>query len=155
MASRVETVISGVDGVHAYLSEYHPALMARLGARALDAIEEAESSIISRLPQGLREPVGAEIKVGTDWLLVKMFVRGRPAKAFVEGYDGPVDVRAYVRQMHEVFGKPVSPHEIPISEYVRRVQLAAHPLEAMAAEGIALIVSAMEAEAMQHIEVSE
>lgn len=147
--------LEGADAVHDYLVQYHPDLMARLGNRALNAIEDAERAVIAKLPHGLKDPVGAEIRTGTDWLLVKLFVRGRPAKAFVEGHEGDVDVRAYIREMREVFGKPVSPREIAISEYIRRLDEAAHPLEVLAGEAVAQIVNALEAEAFQHVEVSQ
>jgi hypothetical protein len=143
----VSATIDGADAVHRYLSEYHPDLMARLGVRALDAVETAERAIIARLPQGLVDPVGAEIRVGTDWVLVKLFVRGRPAKAFVEGYEGDVDVRAYLREMRSVFGRPVRPRVVSISEYVRRLDQAEHPLEVLAGEAVAQIVAALEDQA--------
>ncbi|MBI3446185.1 MAG: hypothetical protein HY055_12700 [Magnetospirillum sp.] len=149
----VEAAIGHVDEVHAYLSAYHPELMARLGDRALSAIEEAEASIIAKLPQGLKDPVGAEIRQGSDWLLVKLFVRGRPATAFVEGFDGEVDVRAHLREMRQAFGRPISPVEVPISEYVRRLQTPAHPLQALAGEAIAHLVAALEAETHQAAQV--
>ncbi len=127
--------VLGADAVAADLRAVQPRVVVALKAVTSDVAEEIAARARDRMPPGLAVAVHTAVLEDADGVAAYVFLTGRDAQGFDQGFAGEVDVRAHLREIRKAFGRPIDPVEAHIAAYREMHHEPAHNVLAAAAAG--------------------
>ena len=127
--------LTGIDQVQARLG----GLAASIRAELAPAIQAQAAALADRASGLAGGALGDSITVEPDGLQAGIGSDLPYARLREMGFQGSETVKAYLRQIRQVFGRPVMPHPIAVRSFQRSVDRPAQPylapaLDAAAAE---------------------